>query len=639
MNVLRRRSVRLAVALVAACIGVVPRTVAAPGAVGSTTSSSPDPRSSITLNRPPAAQPDDVLIASVVLTDDAGAVVAPEGWSLVRDDAVPGAIRQVVYVKVAGATEPAAYTWGLPAARRAAGGITAYSDVDAADPVDGDAAALTAEGGTAIAAPGLTTSEPDTRLVLLTAAAAEGNLRPPPGLEKRWQAAAADAGTTDDAVASAADITQALAGAIPPLVTSLSEPGPAVSVVLALRPARAALPPDTDPPDATVDAAPPATVATTTAMFVFSADEPARFSCALDGALPRPCSSPVTYHGLAPGPHALTVVAADTAGNVDPLPAVWHWTVEPGASPDAVLVGAGDIAHCGSGGDEATAALVEKIPGTVFTAGDNAYVNGTPRQFTKCYDPTWGRFKHRTMPAPGNHEYQRDPKATGYYQYFGPVAGDPEQGWYDYTLGSWHVIVLNTACGRVGGCEAGSPQERWLRAVLAAGKARCTVAITHHARFSSARTHGSMPALQPLWRALYEHGADLVISGHDHVYERFGPQKPGGAADAVFGLRQIVVGTGGRDHRNLGSPVAHSEVRNDDTFGVLKLTLHPDSYDWRFVPEAGKTFTDKGTSACHDAPPPLAEPPVPAPASPGAAPPATRQPTTTPSPSTTRPTS
>ncbi|HYH52053.1 MAG TPA: metallophosphoesterase [Acidimicrobiia bacterium] len=626
----------LTVALAACSIGVVPRTVAAPGAVGSTTSSSPNPRSSITLNRPPAAEPDDLMVASVVLTDDTGGVTAPAGWSLVRDDAIPGAIRQAVYVKVAGVAEPAAYTWALPSARRVAGGITAYSDVDTTHPVDGDAAALQAQAGTAITAPRLTTSEPDTRVVLLTAAAAEGNLRPPAGLEKRWHAAAADADTTSDAVASAADTTQMLAGPAPPLVTTASEPGPAVSVLVALRPARTVLPPDADPPDTAIDAGPPATVTSTTAMFVFSADEPASFRCALDGAMPKPCSSPATYTRLAAGPHVFTVVATDSAGNVDPLPSIRQWTVEPAASADPVFVGAGDIAHCGSPGDEATAALVEAIPGTVFTAGDNAYTNGTTQEFTKCYDSSWGRFKPRTMPAPGNHEYQRDRNATGYYKYFGDVAGDPEQGWYDYTLGSWHVVVLNTACSRIGGCGAGSPQELWLRHALAASKARCTVAVTHHARFSSAKAHGSVPALEPLWQALYDHGADLVVSGHDHVYERFGPQKPDGAADAVFGLRQIVVGTGGRDHRTFGSATAHSEVRNDDTFGVLKLTLHPDSYDWEFVPEAGKTFTDEGTTACHDAPPP-ATPPVPSPPAPAPGPPTTAPPVPSPPVSTPPP--
>jgi acid phosphatase type 7 len=292
-----------------------------------------------------------------------------------------------------------------------------------------------------------------------------------------------------------------------------------------------------------------------------------------------------------------------------------------------VLVGAGDIASCESTGDEATAALVDQIPGTVFTAGDNAYVNGTADEFARCYDPTWGRFKARTMPAPGNHEYQQDPAATGYYGYFGPAAGDPAKGYYDYTLGSWHVIVLNSNCVPAGGCQVGSPQEQWLRQVLAAGTARCTVAITHHSRFSSALLHGSEADLHPFWQALYEHGADLVVSAHDHVYERFAALAPDGTPDPLFGLRQIVIGTGGRDHRSFGIPVPGSEVRIAETFGVLKLTLRAGSYDWQFIPEAGKTSTDQGTTACHDAPPVIV-PPVTQPST-----------TATPAPSVTRPTS
>ena len=635
MSTKRRRVVLAAVALVAAGVGVIPRTLASPGPVGSTASSSTDLRSTITLGRPPTAGPGHLLVASVVLTDEADSLTPPDGWSLVRDDAIPGAIRQAVYVKIAGSAEPAVYTWTVPTPRRAAGGITAYSEVDATHPVDGHAVALQPRADATITAPQLTTSVPDSRLVLLTAATGEGDLQPPPGLEKRWQAAAADAATPRDAVASAADTTQAPAGPVAPLTTTSTQPGAALSVLLALRPAGTLLPPDTDPPDTTIDAAPPATVASTTATFVFSADEPAGFTCSLDEAAPATCSSPLTYTGLAPGPHSLTIVATDTAGNVNPLPPIRRWTVEPMASAEPVLVGAGDIASCASRGDEATAALVQNIPGTVFTAGDNAYVNGTAGEFARCYDPTWGRFKNRTMPAPGNHEYQRDRRATGYYQYFGDAAGDPRHGYYDYTLGRWHVIVLNTVCVPAGGCGLGSPQERWLRGALASAKARCTVAITHHPRFSSAKAHGSIRAVEPLWQALYDHGADVVVSGHDHVYERFGPQTPGGAGDAVFGLRQIVVGTGGRDHRTFGSPIAHSEARNDNAFGVLKLTLHPDSYDWQFVPQAGKSFTDQGTTACHDAPPPITGPYVPVPEPPVPAPPTT----VTPSPSTTRPTS
>jgi hypothetical protein len=266
-------------------------------------------------------------------------------------------------------------------------------------------------------------------------------------------------------------------------------------------------------------------------------------------------------------------------------------------APDPVFVGAGDIAGCDTSGDEATAALLDGLSGTVFTLGDNVYDSGTADEFTNCYQPSWGRHRSRTWPAAGNHEYLT-PNAAGYYSYFGTAAGDPAKGYYSYDLGAWHIVVINSNCSPVGGCGAGSPQELWLRADLAAHPAVCTLAYWHHPRFSSGN-HGNQPAMQPIWQALYEAGADVVLSGHDHDYERFAPQDPGGAADPVSGIREFVVGTGGKSHYAINTPIANSEVHNDDTFGVLKLVLHATSYDWEFIPEAGKTFTDTGTAACH----------------------------------------
>jgi hypothetical protein len=266
---------------------------------------------------------------------------------------------------------------------------------------------------------------------------------------------------------------------------------------------------------------------------------------------------------------------------------------------DAVLVGAGDIASCNSPGDEATAKLIDNIAGTVFVAGDDAYERGDPEEFAKCYEPSWGRFKDRTRPAVGNHEYLTA-NAVPYFAYFGGAAGDPNKGYYSYDLGAWHIIVINSNCARVGGCAAGTPQEQWLRDDLRAHPAACTLAYWHHPRFSSGQ-HGNTVALEPIWRALYDSGADVVINGHDHDYERFAPQDPIGAADPARGIREFIVGTGGKNHYAIGSPIANSEVRNAVTFGVLKLTLHPTSYDWQFIPEAGKTFTDSGHGECHSA--------------------------------------
>jgi hypothetical protein len=265
---------------------------------------------------------------------------------------------------------------------------------------------------------------------------------------------------------------------------------------------------------------------------------------------------------------------------------------------DAVLIGAGDIADCSNlSGAEATAKLLEANPGTVMALGDLAYPNGTPEDF-KCYDRTWGRVKDRTRPAVGNHEFH-SAGATYYFRYFGAAAGDPKTGYYSYELGSWHVVVLNSECKEIGGCQAGSPQEKWLREDLAKHHTDCTVAYLHKPRFSSGLNHGDDLEVTPLYQALYDYNAELVIAGHDHDYERFAPQDPNGKADPKRGLREFVVGTGGKSHREFGPQKPNSEARNNDAYGVLKLTLKPAGYDWKFLPEAGKTFTDAGSDSCH----------------------------------------
>jgi calcineurin-like phosphoesterase family protein len=267
---------------------------------------------------------------------------------------------------------------------------------------------------------------------------------------------------------------------------------------------------------------------------------------------------------------------------------------------DPVLVGAGDIASCDDlVGAEATAKLIDGIPGTVFAAGDLAYPDGSDEQFAKCYGPTWGRFKDRTRPAAGNHEYHSD-GASGYSRYFGAAAGDPKKAYYSYDLGAWHIIVLNSECGEVGGCDAASPQGQWLRQDLTQHNVTCTLAYFHKPLFSSGGKHGNDPQMKPLWDALYAANADVVLNGHDHNYERFAPQDPDGKNDAKRGIREFVVGSGGKNsHRTLGATKPNSEIRNDDTFGVLKLTLHSSSYDWEFVPQAGKSFHDSGSGTCH----------------------------------------
>lgn len=260
------------------------------------------------------------------------------------------------------------------------------------------------------------------------------------------------------------------------------------------------------------------------------------------------------------------------------------------------LIGAGDIASCASDGDEATALLLDAHAGTVFTAGDNAYETGSERDFAQCYERSWGRHRTRTRPVPGSHEYLT-PGARGYFAYFGSLAGDPSTGWYSYRLGSWLIFALNSNCSYTSGCYAGSPQERWLRAELAAGDARCALAYWHHPRFSSGE-HGNHPFMTDFWRALHAAGADIVVVGHDHHYERFAPQDPAGRLDPARGIRQFVVGTGGASLRKAAAPVANSEALRDDVFGVLKLTLRPDGYGWEFIAADGRVV-DAGDGRCH----------------------------------------
>jgi hypothetical protein len=239
----------------------------------------------------------------------------------------------------------------------------------------------------------------------------------------------------------------------------------------------------------------------------------------------------------------------------------------------------------------------------VLTLGDNQYENGELTAFNQSYDPTWGRLKTLTHPVTGNHEYNVSSAAAGYFDYFngtgsltGP-AGDRGKGYYSYDIGAWHLVALNSNCGRVS-CAAGSAQEQWLRADMAANAKPCTLAYWHHPLFSSG-AHGNIAASKPLFAAFHALGGDVVLNGHDHDYERFAAQTPNGVADAAGGVREFVVGTGGKNQTAGGTVKPNSEVRNVGTFGVLKVTLHATGYDWRFTPEAGKTFTDSGSSSCH----------------------------------------
>jgi hypothetical protein len=277
----------------------------------------------------------------------------------------------------------------------------------------------------------------------------------------------------------------------------------------------------------------------------------------------------------------------------------------PGSAP---LIGAaGDIACAPRGGEGCAHAATSDLllrtgPAAVLALGDQAYEDGTLEEYRTVFEPTWGRLGELLHPVPGNHEYHT-PQAAGYFDYFnGPGvafgrAGARGSGWYSFDVGSWHLVALNSNCGEVGGCQAGSPQEQWLRADLAKHSAACTLAFWHHPRFSSG-PHGGAADVQPLWQALQDAGADVVLSGHDHDYERFAAQTAAGVADPGVGLRQFVVGTGGRELRPIKRTQPNSEVHDHSSFGVLLMTLAPSGYDWRFVPAVGP-FTDAGSAACH----------------------------------------
>ncbi len=300
---------------------------------------------------------------------------------------------------------------------------------------------------------------------------------------------------------------------------------------------------------------------------------------------------------LAPGTYTARASQSDAAGNTGHS-ASRTFAVAGGQDP--TLLAAGDISGCDTPGDEATAEILDRLSGIVVPLGDSAYEDGSPTQFAECFDPTWGRHKARIRPIIGGHEY-RTPGAAGYFGYYGAAAGDtdPSRGYYSYDVGAWHVVALNGECGEIAGCWYDEPEERWLREDLSAHPSACTVALLGVPRFSSGAIHGNSIEMQPLWEALYAHGVDVVLTADDHVYERFAPQTPAGSADPVAGIRQFTVGTGGRSHYAFSTIQPNSELRNNDSFGILRLTLHPTAYSWDFVAEAGSTFTDMGTTACH----------------------------------------
>lgn len=285
-------------------------------------------------------------------------------------------------------------------------------------------------------------------------------------------------------------------------------------------------------------------------------------------------------------PRTATPLAAATAG-----------------MPGVPLLAVGDVGDCGSAGDEAVAALAAALPGDILLLGDIAYENGTADDFGRCFDPAWAPLKPRLHPAPGNHDYNTG-GAAPYFAYFGTAAGEPGKGYYSFDVGGWHVVALNSNCAALaGGCGEGSAMLAWLQGDLASHRAACTLAFWHHPRFTSG-LHGATVAMQPAWAALAASGAELVISGHDHHYERFAPLDARGAPDDTFGLRQFVVGTGGATLVPTFRTAAHSEAKDVATYGLLRLELLPGAYRWEFVPASPAGYRDSGEGLCHGAPGP-----------------------------------
>jgi hypothetical protein len=293
---------------------------------------------------------------------------------------------------------------------------------------------------------------------------------------------------------------------------------------------------------------------------------------------------------LTVGSHTLTVSASDGQGGFSSR--TRRLTI---FAPSNELLAAGDIGSCTSAGDDATGALLETLGGTILGLGDFAYPTSSASDFTACFEPSWGRHKARIRPIIGN-EYQQ-PGAAPYFAYFGAAAGDPSKGWYSFDLAGWHLVALNSACNKIGGCDASSPQGQWLEADLAANSEPCTLAYFHDPRFSSGQL-GVDASTLGLWQLLYTHGVDVLLHGDDHAYERFARMNPNGVAEPLRGVRSFIVGTGGVGLHNPDEAEPNSETRDSSTYGVLRLVLAPTSYAWQFVGAGPGTFSESGSEEC-----------------------------------------
>ncbi len=283
------------------------------------------------------------------------------------------------------------------------------------------------------------------------------------------------------------------------------------------------------------------------------------------------------------------MVASDDPSGASPLLSL---IAPAGSDATAVLVGAGDIGSCETVGPQATARLLEGIRGTVFLAGDNAYPSGSAADYRNCFDPTWGRHRSRMRPVPGNHEYET-PGASAYFDYFGASAGPRGLGYYSYAVGPWLILAVNSEVPST----SGSAQYQWVSDELTRDPRPCTAVIWHRPLFSSG-VNGPNPDMRDLWRLLHKLDVELVINGHEHLYERFGPQDAEGRPDPERGVRQFTVGTGGGPTTPLARGAANSQAAAS-VWGVVKFTLESRAYLWEFIPAEGEPFRDSGAAPCH----------------------------------------
>jgi acid phosphatase type 7 len=298
------------------------------------------------------------------------------------------------------------------------------------------------------------------------------------------------------------------------------------------------------------------------------------------------CASASDQSGTTAGPSA----PAGTSGSAARVK---------GRGGRVVVVAAGDISCAGVCGQKATARLVSRVrPNAVLGLGDFQYETGTKSNLDRYYDPYWGGFKSKTYAINGGrHDFYGTGDWLDYFNRGGPMHLRPE-GSYSFDLGRWHVVALNSYCFERSSCDA-SGWTRWLRQDLARHRARCTLAFWHEPYWTSPSHHEEDKSLTPWVKALYQAGADVLLQAHNHAYERFAPQDPSGHRDDARGIRGFTVGTGGDSHYDYMGTVTNSAVKNDNTYGVLKLTLRPRGYDWRFLPVAGKSFSDSGAGRCH----------------------------------------